>query len=315
MKLIDALEGFYLARTADGVSPHTLQIYKWALVPLCMALDNPEVSEITTYMLRRYLVDVIATEKYSQLSVQMIHRCIKAFYTWAEVDLEIEKRPDRLLKKPVGKGREIQPFTLEEVERMIKVCDLTNVAETNGNRRIFQMHRSTAKRDRAIILLLLDTGIRAGEMCRLNINDINLETGDVIIKPFRSSHKSRPRTTYIGKMAKRSLWVYLKERNNPESNEPLFLSGEEFKITRFNSNHLGKLIRSLGERAGVKNAHPHRFRHTMAIQYLRNRGDPFTLRRIMGLASWNVMQIYLQLAQLDMKEMHRTASPVDNWRL
>lgn len=314
MKLTDALQGFYLARAAEGISPHTISIYKWALVPLCNELGDPEVESISTQHLRSYLAKLLGSGKLSVLSVQMVHRCIRAFFTWAEVDLQIV-RPDKTIKKPAGKGREIQPFSLTEVEKMLKGCEYTRIADTNGNRRIFQMKRSTAKRDRAILLLLLDTGMRAGEMCRLNIEDVNLETGEVVIKPFRSSHKSRPRMVYFGKVARRALWVYLKERKEAEHDEPLFLSGEEMECIRFTPNHLGKLIRALGERVGVQNAHPHRMRHTMAVQYLRNRGDPFTLKSILGLSSWAIVQVYIQMANSDIQDIHRRSSPADSWRL
>jgi integrase/recombinase XerD len=315
MKFSTALEGFYLSRTAEGKSPETVKIYRWSLVPLCEFLGDPEVESVSTQQLRSYLAQLTTAGKLSALSIQMVHRCIRAFYSWAEVDLELPRRPDKVIRKPEGKGEEIQPFTLSEVDKLLKGCEYTKIANTNGNRRIFQMRRSTAKRDRAIVLFLLDAGVRAGEMCRLSVGDINLESGEAVVRPYHSSHKSRPRVVPFGKTVKRALWVYLAERGKPAADEPLFLSGDEQGLTRFTPNHLGKLIRALGERVGVNNAHPHRLRHTMAIQYLRNRGDPFTLKRILGLASWQIMQVYIQLANSDVQDVHRHASPADGWRL
>ena len=78
---------------------------------------------------------------------------------------------------------------------------------------------------------------------------------------------------------------------------------------------LYRLVARIGERAGVKKAHPHRFRHTFAITYLRNGGDIFTLREQLGHADWKILNRYLALSQIDRARAHESASPVDRWRL
>jgi integrase/recombinase XerD len=78
---------------------------------------------------------------------------------------------------------------------------------------------------------------------------------------------------------------------------------------------LQKILRKIGNRGGVSNVHPHRFRHTFAIQYLRNSGDPYTLQALLGHSSLDMVKNYLRIAQIDIDTAHRRASPVDNWRL
>ena len=80
-------------------------------------------------------------------------------------------------------------------------------------------------------------------------------------------------------------------------------------------NSLRLLITGLGEKAGVKKCHPHRFRHTFAITYLRFGGDVFTLQALLGHSTLDMVRHYAVSAEIDIQQAHRRASPADNWRL
>ena len=82
-----------------------------------------------------------------------------------------------------------------------------------------------------------------------------------------------------------------------------------------NKNALRLIMARLGKKSGVKNCHPHRFRHTFAITYLRSGGDLFTLQSLLGHSTLDMVQHYARIAEIDVEQAHRRASPADNWRL
>jgi integrase/recombinase XerD len=177
------------------------------------------------------------------------------------------------------------------------------------------MRRVTGKRDRAIILTLLDTGLRASELCALKMGDLEQKTGRLQVKHGRTggAKGGKGRIVFLGKTARRTLWLYLTTHEDAEDPEaPLFIGRFNRPLNR---DTLRQVIASLGEKAGVKNCHPHRFRHTMAITYLRSGGDVFTLQALLGHSTLDMVQHYARIADIDVEQTHRHASPVDNWRL
>ena len=105
---------------------------------------------------------------------------------------------------------------------------------------------------------------------------------------------------------------YLATRQDERADEYLFLTANE---TPFVRDHLRKTLWRIGRRAGVPGAGVHRFRHTFAINYLRNGGDPYTLQIMLGHSTMEMVRRYLSIAQSDVDKNHKLASPVDNWRL
>jgi integrase/recombinase XerD len=238
---------------------------------------------------------------------------LSAFFTWAKNEFQLSS-PMKAVPAPSFEEAPVESFTKEEVEALLKSCDFCAEANTEERRR-FIMRRHSADRDRALILTLLDTGLRASELCALLIGDVDLKTGKVDVKHgARGGAKGgKGRTVYLGKVARRQLWRYLAKREDGEDPKaPVFIG----KFDRpFNKGVLRQLIARLGEKAKVKKCHPHRFRHTFAITYLRSGGDVFTLQRLLGHSSLEMVQHYAKIAQVDIEMAHRRASPADNWRL
>jgi integrase/recombinase XerD len=199
----------------------------------------------------------------------------------------------------------VAPFSEDDIRKILTACDYTKEFKRE-NTKTYKLKRKTAIRDRALIMILLDTGIRVGELTRLKIEDVDLTTGACLIAPYETGRKTKPRTVYLGKASRRTLWLYLAKRDDYRQDDPLIPLG---------TDPIRLLLKGIEERSGVKNIHPHRFRHTFAIQYLRNKGDVFTLQRLLGHATLSMVQHYLALVDADSADTHRRASPVDNMKL
>lgn len=321
MKLSQATEGFVVSQLADGYAAVTLNGYRSSLSTLTKYLGDPEVSSITAEQLKSFMgylhtsyIPKRRSGNADPLSTASFHRywkAIRSFFKWASIEFKIP-RPDLELKMPKYTNREIMPFSNEDLSRMLRACGMRKEVN-DGTRRRYQCARpeTLAHRDKAILLLLVDTGLRAGECCRLKINDVNMDTGEIAVLPHHV-RKTRPRTVFLGNAARKALWRYLAERGEPRPDDPLFASMTGRALTQ---HTLEMTIKTIARNARVTDAHPHRFRHTFAIQFLRNGGDVFSLQRLLGHATLEMVRHYLALADTDSARVHRENSPADRWHL
>jgi integrase/recombinase XerD len=317
-----ALDGFFRTRSADGYSSNTLEMYRWALGLMERFLaNNPPVAEIRPEDLQDFFIWLRDEYKPNRTngktgplagrSLENIWTAMRSFFNWIEAELELADRPDYAVGQPEYAKRQIIPLEPEEIRAILSACKTTTSANTNG-RRPFNMRRPTALRDTALVLTLLDTGLRASELCRLTIEDLNLDSAEIFVIPYGTGRKTKSRTVMIGKPTIKAIWRYLATRDY-RPDDPLFTSSKS--SAPLNRNSVRQLLDELGKRAGVANVHPHRFRHTFAITYLRSGGDIFTLQRLLGHSSLTMVQEYLDIVQADVANAYRRSAPSDNLRL
>jgi integrase/recombinase XerD len=309
--LNEALDGFTYFMYASGYSERTIDSYVKNLRRIAELWQNPPIDTIDKYMIQNYLAD-LKKQGRSTETLRSYLKNFRAFFAWAETEFKL-KRPDTTIKSPPQKTEsDVVPLSHEDIHALLKSAATTRIAKTS-TRRSFRMRRPTANRDIAIILLFLDTGVRVSELARLKVKDIDLKSGEVYIHAFETGKKSRPRTVFLAKAARSALWRYLAiDRGKPDPNELAFLSSTGMPMNR---NSIHKCLNSIAKAADVDGVHPHRFRHTFAIQYLRNGGDAFTLKRLLGHNSMRMVNYYLAISKEDVQQAHLKASPVDNWHL
>jgi integrase/recombinase XerD len=320
MDILTAIDGFLFHLRAEGYSQSTINLYTIVLKTLCKYLNNPIVSKIKYHDLQAYMLFLQEEYKPRRLSGnqspltgssrQNHWKGIRCFFNWYSTEYKLKIRPDALLKLPKNNPKVVLPLSPEEIKAIIKVISNPSLMKPS-NRSEFYQKRRTETRDMALVMLMLDTGLRVGEVCRLNIGDSDLESGQIIICPFGNSKmKTRGRVVYIGKNVRKLVWRYLSLRTEKDKANPLFLTEKGKRIT---VNSVRCLIADLGKRAGINNCHPHRFRHTFAIEFLRNSGDVFSLQRILGHSTLQMVENYVSLASCDISAAHQRASPADKY--
>lgn len=249
----------------------------------------------------------------SAKSIRNVWATFRSFFGWLQVEFQFPN-PAKEISAPKFQKHPVETFSKEEVERILKACVYSRESKTE-ERKKFVMRRPSANRDQAIVLMLLDTGLRATELCSLIINDVDLKTGKVTVRHgiAGGAKGGKGRTVYLGKVSRKAVWRYLASREDGDDPDaPLFISHAE---RPFNKDSLRVLINRLGSRAEVKQTYPHKFRHTFAITYLRSGGDVFTLQSLLGHGSLDMVRHYAQIAEVDVAQAHRKASPADNMRL
>lgn len=297
MLLSKAVEGYFYDKSTI-YSESTLESYHYVFKLLIAHIGDQEISEVQPNQLKAFLVwlkqDYVPnrfngdTSPLSPAGVDLHWKGIRSLFKWAYQTLDVV-RPDLDLPRPHYDRPQVKSFSEDEVRRLLKASD----------QRI-----PTARRNKALILFLLDTGLRLGEALRIKMQDINFENGEILVAPYGTGRKTKPRMVFVGNTAKRALWLYVARIDDARPADRLFpMSKVAVRI----------MLKRLSVRSGVADVYPHRFRHSFAIWFLRGGGDVFTLQRMLGHSTLEMVNYYLDIAQSDIAIAHKRASAVDRW--
>lgn len=321
IKLSTAIEGFMLSCEAARLSPHTIRDYSVTLRRFAAFVgEDRALASISRDDVRRFLrslaqpqtvtagVTVRHLERLSDKTILNYHTGLGALWTWAVGEELVETHLIHQVERPKPETRAVAPLSEKDIKALLTACDKT-VRYDRPGKKTTDNTRPTKLRDRAIVFLMLDTGLRASELCGLAACDVDFKNARIWVMGKGKKERFLP----MSPDTRAVLWKYLnKDRLDEPASAPLFAMIDGRPMTRVS---LLQLLRRLGERAGVRDVHPHRFRHTFAIQFLRNGGDVYALQAALGHTTLEMVRRYLQLAQTDIDKAHETASPVAKWRL
>jgi site-specific recombinase XerD len=288
MSFYDVAAEFLDAKRAERYSPHTVRSYVSILDKFLQWRGDVDITSITSRDIRAFLGSL---DSLADKTVYNHHICLSSLWTFCMQQGYVDKHVVRAVKPPKIPQRRIVPFTEAECRRMLAAAK--NL------------------RDRAVIMVLLDTGIRRSEICSLDISDWR----PGLLKVFGKGKKER--IVPLSPPTEKAIAAQLASRKvrpgGVDGGDALFacvISGQHMSSTT-----IGSVMRRLRKYSGVRDIHCHRFRHTFAITYLRNGGDIYTLQKILGHSSLDTVKIYLDIVRTDIEAAHRTASPILNWHL
>jgi len=271
------LNTFISAKKVEGCSDKTLKYYK-ATIERMFSDITESVSHITTDDLREYLANYQQINDCSKANIDNIRRILSSFFAWLEDENYILKSPVRRIHKIRTAKTVKETYTDEALEQIRDAC--TNL------------------RDLAIIDLLASTGMRVGELVKLNITDIDFDNRECVV--FGKGSKERP--VYFDARTKIHLRNYVQSRT--DENPALFVSLLK-PHKRLEISGVEIRIRQIGRNLGLDKVHPHKFRRTLATRAI-DKGMPIEqVQQLLGHAKIDTTMQYAMVSQNNVKLSHR----------
>ena len=273
----NVVQTFLAAKRVEGCSEKTARYYDSTIRNVLTAI-NKNITSITTEDLRVYLDNYQQTSGVSRVTIDNIRRILSSFFSWLEDEDYIQKSPVRRIHK-------------------VKTCKTVKETYTDEALEIMRDGSETV-RDLAMIDLLASTGMRVGELVKLNRADIDFENRECIVL----GKGNKQRRVYFDARTKIHLQRYIDSRN--DGNEALFVSLQS-PHRRLEISGVEIRLRKLGKKLGITKVHPHKFRRTLATTAI-DKGMPIEqVQRLLGHQSIDTTLQYAMVNQNNVKMSHR----------
>ena len=273
----ELIDIFLSAKRVEGCSDKSMHYYRSTLNNAIRKIGK-NIRHITTDDLRSYLNDYQLTSGATKVTVDNIRRILSSFFSWLEDEDYIVKSPVRRIHKvKVGKTVK-ETYSDEALEQMRDHCE--------------------GIRDLALIDLLASTGMRVGELVKLNRNDIDFENRECIV----TGKGDKQRRVYLDARTKIHLQRYFAERidDNPALFVSLLAPYDRLQISGVEIR-----LRRLGRELNIPKVHPHKFRRTLATMAI-DKGMPIEqVQHLLGHQSLDTTLQYAMVNQTNVKMSHR----------
>jgi integrase/recombinase XerD len=274
-----ARQDYLLAKQLQGLSQRTMDDYDNYTGRFLSYLQDNKLG-FTTSSIRAYL----ASLDVGQVTLGIRIKVLRTFCRWLAAEGYLQCDPMAAIPNPRVPQRVPVLLSDDDLRKLIHVA-------------------KKKPRDLALLLVLLDTGIRASECCDLTLEDVDLDTKSLLVKNGKGG---KGRYVYVSDLTARSLKRWLALRPDSFDNAVFISEKTHERLTR---NSLSQIVKRLGSRAGVK-VHPHLLRKVFATRWILLGGDSHSLMVIMGHTSTRMAETYVRLVASDVSALHRQYSPV-----
>jgi site-specific recombinase XerD len=281
---------FILECQSRRFTAHTLRFYRGRLslfLRWCDAEGIDELADLTHHHIRKYFISV-QDRGVSSSYQESFARAIRSFLNYCVRDELLDESPFKKVQPPRLEKKVLAAIDKASIKLIIEACK--------------------TERDKAICLVMLDSGVRASELCALSVGDVDMISGEVKVQMGKGQ---KGRVTYIGpKTRKQVLRYFAKERNGqPDPKEPLFPSHNTGKHLKYYG--LTQMLAAIAKETGVKFS-AHAFRRTFAINSIRNGMNIYILAKLMGHTGIVILRAYLSILDDDLQTAHEKYGVVDN---
>ncbi len=288
--LTQLINDFILSCRARRLSPRTIEWYEWLLSEYRAFVEKHGLDWDRPAALDAHLASIAA--RASAHTLHAHYRALRRFFRWLEKRRLIAENPMRMIEPPRLPARQPRHILPDDVMRLLATTASGGWLDL---------------RDRAIILILWDSGLRAGELCGLTLSNLDLGKGLVLI---HSGKGEKDRWVALGNAARDALRDWLAAREGRATCDRLFIGQHGGPLTR---HGLALMLRRRAKAAGIdRPIGPHTFRHGFAVAYLNNGGKIHNLRRLLGHTTLRSTEVYLSVADREAVADHAQASPGDH---
>ncbi len=273
----ELLAAFISAKKIEGCSDKTLHYYLSSIKKLLDAISK-SVCDIATNDIRCYLAEQQEKGNLSKVTVDNLRRIFSSFFSWLEDEDYIPKSPVRRIHKVRTDSLVKEVLSDENLETLRDSCKEI--------------------RDLAMIDLLASTGMRVGELVKMNRDDIDFQERQCVV--FGKGNKERE--VYFNARTKIHLRNYLDSRT--DNNPALFVSLAA-PHSRLTISGVEVRLRNLGKQVNLHKVHPHKFRRTLATMAI-DKGMPIEqVQKLLGHVKIDTTLHYAMVNQQNVKLAHR----------
>jgi integrase/recombinase XerD len=303
MLLKFAIQDFRDDREYQNLSKQTIKTYQIMLgefQQFCVEKEILNVEDVTNNTVKSYLLHCVKFKGNNPVTINTKIKNLRAFFNYMVKSESINEKRNPMLKiDKVKTDTKIEVFSDNHIKQMLGYYRRLKGRE----------HSFYAYRDHTIIITLLGSGVRLGELCNLRWKDVDLVRGTMVVYGKKRVQASIPIThKLVQELAEYKVFC---QKFFPDLSDHVFLNRENAPLTENAVKNVFKRLKTIMNFKDVRLS-AHTFRHTFAHRFLMNGGDVFTLQKMLRHSSLKMTEKYLAIWGTALREQNEKFNPLNS---